>query len=326
MKKQFFFLFPLTLIIPLSIFAQDTFSIVAVDSVTGEVGSAGATCLQAPNPAEGALFISDVIPGLGAMHTQALWESYNQQNGHTYMISGYMPEEILHEVNISDIGADSTIRQYGIALFDANGSPRTAAYTGVNCYDYKGQIVGYNYAIQGNIIINHALLDSIESGFLNTPGSLADKLMAAMQGANIPGADIRCLSEGVPSKSAFLRVAKPTDHPDSLSLHLVVKSRPDGMSPIDSLQTLFNEWKTTHPSSIETTSDVNARIWPNPASSKINIQFPSFESRMVSVTDMIGRTMEEKNCTGFCNISLTTYPKGMYFIRTGNSAYKFIVR
>ena len=49
--------------------AQDTFSIVAVDSITGEVGSAGASCLDDSDIAGGVFIISDVLPGKGAIHT-----------------------------------------------------------------------------------------------------------------------------------------------------------------------------------------------------------------------------------------------------------------
>ena len=47
------------------LFSDDTFSIVAVDTITGQVGSAGASCIQ------GAIIISDVHPSLGAIHTQS---------------------------------------------------------------------------------------------------------------------------------------------------------------------------------------------------------------------------------------------------------------
>ncbi|SVC36246.1 uncharacterized protein METZ01_LOCUS289100, partial [marine metagenome] len=48
-------------------YSQDTFSIVAVDPVTQEVGSAGASCIN------GSIIISDVHPGIGAVHTQSYW-------------------------------------------------------------------------------------------------------------------------------------------------------------------------------------------------------------------------------------------------------------
>ena len=321
-----FLLIQLFLLRLVLVHAQDTFSIVAVDSATGEVGSAGATCLQAPNPPQGALIISDVIPGVGAMHTQALWRSFNQQTGHTYMSAVYMPEAIIYEVNLSDIDADSTIRQYGVAIFDANGRPHAAAYTGVNCFDYKGHNTGSYYAIQGNIITDHSLLDSMESRFLNTPGNLADKLMAALQGANIPGADTRCLPEGVPSQSAFLRVAKPTDHADTLHLHLVVKSRPYGMSPIDSLQTLYDEWKSAQPNSINETTEPVWKIFPNPASHNVRIQQTGNSELLIRLTDITGRVIIKKSCSGSCQLNLAGVQDGVYLVHAGSALRKLVVR
>ena len=51
----------------------------------------------------------------------------------------------------------------------------------------------------------------MENQFLSTDGSLSDKLMASLQGANIAGADTRCLDDGTSSLSAFIRVANPHD-------------------------------------------------------------------------------------------------------------------
>ena len=70
------------LVIPSFICAQHTFSIVAVDAKTREVGSAGATCLDNKmlEGEEGALTISEIIPNVGAIHTQAFWDPENQKN------------------------------------------------------------------------------------------------------------------------------------------------------------------------------------------------------------------------------------------------------
>ena len=57
-------------------YAQDTFSIVAIDTITGEVGSAGASCVYIAG--QGVRILSDVHPGLGAIHTQAYYLSANQ--------------------------------------------------------------------------------------------------------------------------------------------------------------------------------------------------------------------------------------------------------
>lgn len=114
--------------------------------------------------------------------------------------------------------------------------------TGENCDDYKDHMIGPNYAIQGNILQGQHIFDSMETRFLNTGGMLAEKLMAVLQGANIPGADTRCTAEGVSSLSAFVRVAKPADTTGSYFCVLLMPETPYGVEPIDLLQVLFDEW------------------------------------------------------------------------------------
>ena len=147
---------------------------------------------------------------------------------------------------LEDNDAENTpaVRQYGMADL-VTGSARAAAVTGDNCFDWKGHIVGEHYAIQGNILLGEEILTQMEAGFLETEGTLAEKLMAALQGANVAGADTRCLDEGVSSRSAFLRVAYPGDDPDALTLDLVVSLTPFGVEPIDVLQEEFNAWNGT---------------------------------------------------------------------------------
>jgi uncharacterized Ntn-hydrolase superfamily protein len=92
------------------------------------------------------------------------------------------------------------------------------------------------------------ILDSMQTRFLTTQGTLADRLMAALQGAKVIGADTRCAAHHTSSQSSFLRVAKMTDPYDSLYLGLWM-AYPQNYSgifpvdPIDSLQTLYNLWK-----------------------------------------------------------------------------------
>ena len=229
-------------LIATSTYSQDTFSIVALDSITGEVGSAGASCIDANNVVGGVRVISDIISGRGAIHTQASYHPSNKTNARNRMLAGDSPSEIINWLIANDIFGTPDVRQYGIVDFDPAGHPRVAAYTGVNCMDYKSHIIGPNYAIQGNILLGQEILDSMENRFLNTSGTLADKLMAALQGANVPGADTRCLSEGVSSLSAFLRVSRPSDPVGFNYVDLLVDKTPFGVEPIDSLQTLFDAW------------------------------------------------------------------------------------
>ena len=221
----------------LSIFLSisfSTFSIVAVDLENGLVGSAGASCIA------GSIIISDIHPGVGAIHTQSYWSGYNQIMASDMMDLGLSPEEIIDYIVENDVSNNPTIRQYGIVdLYDGG---RSAAFTGSNCMDYKGHILGPNYAIQGNILLDESILLSIEESFNQTVGTFTDKLMAALQGANLPGADSRCLSNNTSSLSAFIRVAKPLDEEGDYYLDLNVNNTTNENEPIDILQELYNQW------------------------------------------------------------------------------------
>ena len=211
-----------------------TFSIVAVDLENGLVGSAGASCIA------GSIIISDIHPGVGAIHTQSYWSGYNQIMASDMMDLGLSPNEIIDYIVENDVSNNPTIRQYGIV--DIYNGGRSAAYTGSNCMDYKNHILGPNYAIQGNILLDENILLSMEQSFNETIGTFTDKLMAALQGANIAGADSRCLDNNTSSLSAFIRVAKPLDEEDDYYLDLNVNNTSNGNEPIDLLQELYNQW------------------------------------------------------------------------------------
>lgn len=249
--------------------AQDTFSILAVDTATGEVGSAGATCLDLERDGAGAIIISEVFPGKGAIHTQSYWNPVNQRNARRELLNGRSPQELMLWLRDNDAQGNSSVRQYGAVDFNPDGGPRAAAFTGINCLDYNGQIVGDHYAIQGNILLGPEVLANMEESFLNTQGTLAERLMAALQGANVPGADVRCLSEGRSSRSAFVRVARPEDDPGNLYLDLRVDVAPNRREPINLLQEQFDEWLITGRYG---PPEERIRLFPNPANSEIVIE------------------------------------------------------
>lgn len=260
-------------IISATISGQDTFSIVAVDTITGELGSAGASCIGAPQIPQGCYILSDVIPGIGVIHTQASYNASNQNYARSLMLDGVPPEEMIELLVENDVGNNPAIRQYGIVDF-YTGSPRTAAYTGANCLNYKNHIVGPNYTIQGNILLGQQILDSMEARFLATEGELACKLMAAMQGAKVVGADTRCINAGISSLSAFIRVAKPDDPTNELYLDINIPSTTTGVDPIDSLQVLFDlEINCVITGMSKSNLTDKFRLYPNPAGDVIHIEF-----------------------------------------------------
>jgi uncharacterized Ntn-hydrolase superfamily protein len=294
------------------IIAQDTFSICAVDPNTGEVGSAGASCIS------GSIIISDVHPGVGVIHTQALYNSSNQQFARVLMSGGLTPQEIIDSLVVSDSGLNPTIRQYGIAML-VNGLPQTKAFTGVNCMDYKNHIEGLNYTIQGNILSGQHILDSMEARFLNTQGDLACKLMAAMQGAKIVGADTRCLQSGNSSLSAFLKVAKPTDSLNNLFININIPQGPSGFEPIDSLQKIFDMF---HNCLTTNTSDKNfgiedIQLFPNPSNHYTDIVLKKNVSGSLKINlfSSDGKVILEKIISGSeIRLNHKDFSSGLYII------------
>ena len=320
MKKLVLVLF---LLLSQLVRSQDTFSIVAVDTVTGEIGSAGASCIDESQIEGGALIISDVIPGRGAIHTQSYWNSTNQQNAHNRMVEGMSPEEIIQWLSTHDAQNNPSVRQYGIVDFDSNGHARSAGFTGANCMDYKNHITGPNYSIQGNILLGQMILDSIEAGFLNTEGSFAEKMMAALQGAKVVGADTRCTENGTSSLSAFIRVARPEDMPGGFYCDLNVPSVPEGMEPIDSLQTLFNAWLETVVGVEDVSEPAEYSIYPNPASGNLRVvsrQSSVFSQKKseIRMSNLLGETIEILNFYPGEGenllLDISDYQPGIYFV------------
>ena len=217
--------------------SEDTFSIIAVDPLTGQVGSAGASCIA------GSIIISDIHPGIGVIHTQSYWNGTNQNNASDLMDEGVSPTGIISYLTDNDIANNPSIRQYGVVDLIEGG--RSAAYTGENCFDYKAHILGDTYSIQGNILLGSEILENMENQFLSTEGNLSQRLIASLQGANIPGADTRCMDDSLSSLSAFVRVAKSDDLNNDYYLDINVHNVEFvgyHIDPIDSLQILYDTW------------------------------------------------------------------------------------
>jgi uncharacterized Ntn-hydrolase superfamily protein len=311
----------------LSVQSQDTFSIVAVDSATGEVGSAGASCVDLdrfnlPNDD----FIGVLIPDVGAINTQAYYLQGNQTNATTRMNAGDSPSEIINWLTANDVQSRSDLRQYGIATL-VNGSPQAAAFTGSSTDDYKNHIVGPNYAIQGNILLNQQVLDSMESRFLNEPGDLASKLMAALQGANVVGADTRCSSNGTSSLFAYVKVAQPTDSFGSPSFLVSVRTSQNArIEPIDSLQTKFNLLKSGGTTGLIETKDFSTlfTVYPNPVSSWLTVNNHTKTEYQIQLINLFGKVVHQTTLQNMATIATETFKPGIYFIKLSNEKHSFI--
>jgi uncharacterized Ntn-hydrolase superfamily protein len=201
-----------------------------------------------------------------------------------------------------------------------NGQPMAAGFTGANCFDYKNHRVGPNYSIQGNILLGPQILDSMEARFLAAEAAgkcLSERIMAAMQGAKVPGADTRCLSNGTSSMFAFIKVAKPGDDPTNPMLRLFVSYNPVGIEPIDSLQALFDAAAPCFSSFVkEKNYDFQFQISPNPTSGAFELRFAGAmpAGLRLEVFDATGRRCLHQS-TFEQNQQLVMGNPGLYFVR-----------
>src|SRR5438045_977575 len=94
---------------------QDTFSILGIDSITGDVGAAGASCVDLfdfswySND-----FICELVPNVGAIATQAYYEPGNQHHAMQRMLAGDTPQQIIDWLKTHDTLNNPTFRQYGV--------------------------------------------------------------------------------------------------------------------------------------------------------------------------------------------------------------------
>jgi uncharacterized Ntn-hydrolase superfamily protein len=305
--------------------AQDTFSIVAADSTSREVGSAGASCVDLFNAGfADPSFLGQLLPDTGAINTQADYTPANQNNARMRMRAGDTPTQVINWLAKHDAGGNSSVRQYGVVGFTGI-NVSAAGFTGSNCINYKnhitGNIDGIYYSIQGNILLGQQILDSMESNFRNAEGDLACRLMAAMQGANVVGADTRCTKDGTSSLFAFLKVAQPTDAYGNPSFNISLRTRDNSrIEPIDSLQTIFDAQHSCLMTGIQgVLKSPSLRVYPNPAMDEITIKSdPSLIGSQYIISDSSGKDL----VTGILKdeiqqVDINQLIPGMYILRIG---------
>lgn len=157
-----------------------TFSIVGFDPEEKEWGIAVQSKF---------LGVGAVVPwakaGVGAVATQSYANTSFGPEGLRLMEEGKSAEEALHALLAQDPGREQ--RQVG--FIDANGN--AATFTGSECYDWAGGITGSHFAAQGNILVDENTVKDMAAIFQQTEGSLAVRLLAALQAGQDAGGDSR---------------------------------------------------------------------------------------------------------------------------------------
>ena len=159
---------------------KSTFSIVAADLETGEVGCA----VQSKY-----FSVGSVVPwawaGVGAVATQAAGIAIYGRLALEELQRGATPEAALASVLADDPGRET--RQLGIVAADG----RAAAFTGAECMDWAGHRIGAGFAVQGNILAGEAVVDELARAFTETVGPLVERLVAALEAGQAAGGDKR---------------------------------------------------------------------------------------------------------------------------------------
>jgi uncharacterized Ntn-hydrolase superfamily protein len=172
-----------------------TFSIVARDPATGELGVAVQSHWFSVGP---------IVPwaeaGVGAVATQSFVDPSYGKNGLELMRAGKSAPDTLKELLAKDEGRE--VRQ--VAMIDSQG--RVDAWTGKNDIQAAGHIVGSNFSVQANLMLNDKVWPAMARAFETTHGDLAERMLAALDAAQAVGGDIR----GRQSAALIVVTGKPT--------------------------------------------------------------------------------------------------------------------
>lgn len=176
-----------------------TYSIVAIDPETGDMGVA----VQSHWFATGTLVIWGEA-GVGVVATQSFVNPAFGPEGLARLKQNQSPKQIIQQLLAADEGRE--FRQLG--LLNAQGE--AAAFTGRDCIEAAGHLVGDGYAVQANLMTNNTIWPAMAQAFEASRGQpLAERLVMALEAAQEAGGDIR----GKQSAALLVVAAKPTGQP-----------------------------------------------------------------------------------------------------------------
>jgi uncharacterized Ntn-hydrolase superfamily protein len=157
-----------------------TYSIVARDTITGQLGVA----VQSHWFSVGSL-VTWARAGVGAVATQSFVLVDYGPEGLELLQAGLSASEALNQLVAADDGRD--VRQ--VAMIDAQGN--VAAHTGNRCIQAAGHYIGDNFSVQANLMLSDEVWPRMAAAYENTAGDLVDRMLAAMEAAEAVGGDIR---------------------------------------------------------------------------------------------------------------------------------------
>jgi uncharacterized protein DUF1028 len=275
--------FLLVLLFGVQASAFATWSVVAVDRSTGRVVISSSTCTGSTDD-----FLKDVqavvVPGKGVAACQAGVDGTHQNQTLVFeeLKKGTDPKRII-ELLSQDPGFQG--RQYGIVDLQGRMAGHSGTGNGFVTQDIQGQVPGTEifYSIQGNILRANVVQSAVKA-FVDTKGGITDRVMAAMEAADLAGGDSRCTcttgggaiapaNPQIPctirtSTVAYILAADPKDSDgplNAINLHnngkyamYVTVSQPnhgptynikpgENLDPVKTLRMRYDAWIKAHP-------------------------------------------------------------------------------
>jgi len=198
-----------------------TWSIIANDSATGQIGIAVATRFFAVGAR-----VPHIAAGIGGIATQALVNPYYGIDGLNLLRERKGPQEIVNVLIAADSGRES--RQ--LHIMDTAG--RVAAHTGKECVGWCGHIQGEGFSIAGNMLVGRRVLNDTADAYAANRLPFAQRLIAAMRAGEAAGGDKR-------GKQSAALLIYATEEWSALDLR--VDDNPDPLTELERLERVSRE-------------------------------------------------------------------------------------
>jgi uncharacterized Ntn-hydrolase superfamily protein len=209
--------------------ARATFSIVAYDSLTQEVGVA----VQSKYFSVGTA-VPWALAGAGAIATQANVNVSLGPKAIALLKTGMPADEVMRAL----AAMDSSFAGRQIGIVDAHGG--SATYTGPRAMDWAGGETGPGYACQGNILAGPAVVADMAKAFRETKGELAERMIAALEAAQKAGGDKRG------QQSAAILIARPSRANPEYNERYIELRVEDHKTPIKELRRVWEIYQGFH--------------------------------------------------------------------------------
>lgn len=267
------FLLTLAILLAFPCASPATWSIVAVDGKTGQMAIASATCVSS-RIFQNAMRVAAlkevqavIVPGKGVAAAQAQIDTSLRVQGimQRELRRGTPPVRVIEMLKAED--PFFAVRQYGIVDRRGRAAGLSGEKNGSVSLDRQGTVKGtkISFSIQGNILASSAVIEDAVDAFQRTQGTLADRVMAAMEAADRAGGDRRCSCQTLPDPPApcetktadvaYLVIAGPKD-PEGPGLNdgryqLEIQVTDENIkesendNPVKTLRLRYDEWKQT---------------------------------------------------------------------------------